>query len=121
MMNALAAAADHRIEIKYDQKYRYRQLALTAERFKKIPHGIQVTISSDYRDRTVHVRLEPPPDWRPCILEPIPLPTVLRDPSDVVKALQARDDLDIRAIEKKRGLRLIQALVCGPLARGESV
>jgi hypothetical protein len=111
MMTALAAAADHRIEIEYDQTHRYRQLALTAERFKKIPDGMQVTISSDYRSRTAHVALEPLPEWRTRILAPIPVPVVLRDPSDIVTALQARDDLDIRAAEKKRALRLVQALV----------
>lgn len=111
MMNALAAAEDHRIEIEYNQVQRYRQLALTADRFKKIPDGMQVTVSSDYRTRTAHVTLEPLPEWRTRILDPIPVPSALRDPSDVIKALRTRDDLDIRTAEKNRTLRLIEALV----------
>lgn len=111
MMNALNAAPDHRVEIEYDQTQRYRQLALTAERFKKIPDGMQVTVASDYRTRTAHVILEPLPEWRTRLLDPISVPAVLRDPSDIVQALQSRDDLEFRAVEKKRALRLIQALV----------
>ncbi len=111
MMNALTAAEDHRIEIEYDQAQRYRQLALTADRFKKIPDGMQVTVSSDYRTRTAHVTLGPLPEWRTRILDPVPVPSALRDPSDVIKALRTRDDLDIRAAEKNRALRLIEALV----------
>lgn len=121
MMNALNAAPDHRVEIEYDQTQRYRQLALTAERFKKIPAGMQVTVTSDYRTRTAHVTLEPLPEWRTRILEPIPVPAMLRDPSDIVKAFQARDDLDIRAAEKRRALRLIQALVSEARRRDYSV
>lgn len=111
MMNALAAADGHRIEIEYDQAQRYRQLALTAERFKKIPDGMQVTVSSDYRTRTAHVTLEPLPEWRTRVLDPVPVPGALRGPSDVIKALRARDDLDIRTVEKSRALRLVEALV----------
>lgn len=111
MMNALAAAEDHRIEIEYDQVQRYRQLALTAERFKKIPDGMQVTVSSDYRTRTAHVTLEPLPEWRTRTLDRIPVPGALRGPSDVIKALRTRDDLDIRTAEKNRALRLVEALV----------
>lgn len=111
MMNALAAAEDHRIEIEYDQAQRYRQLAMTADRFKKIPDGMQVTVSSDYRTRTAHITLEPLPEWRTRILDPVPVPSALRDPSDVIKALRARDDLDIRTAEKNRALRLVEALV----------
>lgn len=111
MMNALRAAPDHRIQIETDQAHRYRQLALSAERFKKLPDGMQVTVTSDYRTRTAHVTLEPLPEWRTRILDPVPVATLLRDPSDVVKALRARDDIDIRAADKKRALRLVQALV----------
>lgn len=111
MMNALTAAEDHRIEIEYDQAQRYRQLALTADRFKKIHDGMQVTVSSDHRTRTAHVTLEPLPEWRTRILDPVPVPGALRDPSDVIKALRTRDDLDIRTAEKNRALRLVEALV----------
>jgi hypothetical protein len=111
MMNALAAAADHRIEIEYAAELRYRQLALSAERFKKIPDGMQVTVTADYSTRTAHVTLESQPEWRTRVLEPIPVPSALRDPSDVVVALQKRDDLEISAADKKRALRLVQALV----------
>lgn len=111
MMNALTAAEDHRIEIEYKQVQRYRQLALTADRFKKIPDGMQVTVSADYRNRTAHVTLEPLPEWRTRILDPVPVPGTLRNPSDVIKALRTRDDLDIRTAEKNRALRLVEALV----------
>lgn len=121
MMNALFAAPDHRIQIEPDQANRYRQLALSAERFKKIPDGMQVTVTSDYRARTAHVTLEPLPEWRTRILDPVPVPTMLRDPSDVVKALQARDDIDIRAADKKRALRLVQALVAEARRRDYAV
>ncbi len=110
MMAALHGAADHRIEIEYDQAHRYRQLALTAERFKKIPDGMQVTVMSNYRNRTAHVTLEPLPEWRTRHLEPITVPTTLRNPSDVVTAIRARDDIDIRSAEKNRALRLIEAM-----------
>lgn len=45
MMAALAAAPDHRIKIAYEETGRYGHLAVTAERFKKIPDGMQVTVS----------------------------------------------------------------------------
>lgn len=111
MMNTLTAAEDHRIEVEYGQVQRYRQLALTAGRFKKIPDGMQVTVSSDYPTRTAHVTLELLPEWRTRTLDPIPVPGALRGPSDVIKALGTRDDLDIRAAEKNRALRLVEALV----------
>jgi len=121
MMHALTAAADHQITIEYDQTRRYEQLVRTAERFEKIPEGMQVTVTSDYRARTAHVRLEPLPEWRTRLLAPIPVPGTLRDSSDVVTALQGRDDLDIRAREKKRALRLVQALVAEARRRGYQV
>lgn len=64
MMAALAAAPDHRIEIAYEETGRYGHLAVTAERFKKIPDGMQVTVSHDYRKRTASVSLHPLPEWR---------------------------------------------------------
>lgn len=72
-MAALAAAPDHRIEIEYDETGRYGQLALTAERFKKIPDGMQVTVSNDYRTRTASVTMCPLPEWRTRVLQSIPL------------------------------------------------
>lgn len=111
MMAALLAADGHRIEIECDESSRYEQLAKTAERFKKIPDGMQVTVSHDYRSRTAHVTLHPLPEWRTRVLAPVPVPRALRRASDVVKAVQAREDFDIRSSEKDRALRLAQALV----------
>lgn len=111
MMAALAAAEDHRIVIEYEQVQRYEQLAKTAERFKKIPDGMRVVVERDWRARTAEVSLLPLPEWRTSVLDPIRVPTTLRGASDVVTAVGARDDLDIRAREKNRALRLLHALV----------
>lgn len=120
MMAALAAAEDHRIVIEYEQVQRYEQLAKTAERFKKIPDGMRVVVAHDWRVRTAEVSLLPLPVWRTRVLDPIRVPTTLRGTSEVVTAIGARDDLDIRASEKKRALRLLHALV-GEARRREYV
>ncbi|TFC45883.1 hypothetical protein [Cryobacterium shii] len=111
MMAALAAAEGHRIEIEYDEYGRYENLARTAERFKKIPEGMRVTVGHDYRTRAAHVTLHPLPEWRTRVLAPIPVPGALRGASDVVNVLQTREDFEIRSSEKSRALRLAQALV----------
>ncbi|TXN29766.1 hypothetical protein [Lacisediminihabitans profunda] len=121
MMAALAAAPDHRVDITYDETNRYRQLALTAERFKKIPAGMQVIVSSDYQTRAAWIALEPLPEWRTRVLEPVTVSTQLRDPTDVVTAMQNRNDLDIRAAEKKRALRIVQGFVLEARRRGYTV
>lgn len=111
MMAALATAPDHRIEIEYDESGRYGHLARTAERFKKIPEGMQVTVSHDYRTRTAHVILHPLPEWRTRVLAPIPVPSAMRGASDLVKGLQGREDFEIRSSEQGRALRIVQALI----------
>lgn len=111
MMTALLAAPDNRIEIDYDEHHRYEQLANTAERFKKIPEGMQVTVVSDWRERTAYVRLHPLPEWRMRVLDPVPVPASLRGGSEVVKKLRDREDFEISPGEKNRALRLAQALV----------
>lgn len=118
MMAALTAAPGNRIEIEYGDSGRYDQLAKAAERFKKIPEGMQVTVSHDYRTRTASVRLHPLPEWRTRVLEPIAVPASLRGASDVVKSLQEREDFEIRSSEKSRALRLVQALVSEAERRG---
>ena len=97
--------------IEYEQVQRYEQLAKTAERFKKIPDGMRVVVTRDWRAHTADVSLLPLPEWRTRVLDPIRVPTTLRGASDVVTAVGARDDLDIRAREKNRALRLLHALV----------
>lgn len=82
---------------------------------------MQVTVTSDYRNRTAHVTLEPLPEWRTRHLEQITVPTTLRKPSDVVTAIRARDDIDIRSAEKNRALRLIEALVVEARRRSYAV
>lgn len=111
MMAALTAAPDHRIEIEYDETGRYGHLAVTAERFKKIPDGMQVTVNHDYRTRTASVTLHPLPEWRTRVLAPVPVPGALRSASEIVKGLQTREDFEIRSSEKSRALRLVQALI----------
>ncbi|UTX52089.1 hypothetical protein [Leucobacter aridicollis] len=118
MMTALLAAPDNRIEIDYDEHHRYEQLAKTAERFKKVPEGMQVTVESDWRKRTVCVRLHPLPEWRMRVLDPVPVPASLRGASEVVKNLRDREDFEISASEKNRALRLAQALVAEAELRG---
>jgi hypothetical protein len=121
MMAALVAADDHRIEIGYDESSRYSQLAKTAERFKKIPDGMQVTISHDYDARTAQVVLHPLPEWRTRLLAAVNVPGALRGMSDIVKALQTREDFGIRSSEINRALRLAQALVSEAERRGYKV
>lgn len=118
MMTALLAAPDNRIEIDYDEHHRYEQLAKTAERFKQVPEGMQVTVESDWRKRTVCVRLHPLPEWRMRVLDPVPVPASLRGASEVVKNLRDREDFEISASEKNRALRLAQALVAEAELRG---
>lgn len=118
MMAALLAAPDNKIEIEYDEHRRHEQLAKTAERFKKIPEGMQVTVDSDWREKTAYVRLHPLPEWRMRVLDPVPVPGSLRGSSEIVKKLQAREDLDIRGGAKNRALRLVQALVAEAELRG---
>ena len=111
MMVALAAAEENRIAIEYNECGRYEHLVRTAERFKKIPDGMQITVSGDYRTRTAHLTLHPLPVWRTRVLAPIPVQGALRGASAVVKALQTREDFEIRSSEKGRALRLAEALV----------
>ena len=118
MMTALLAAPDNRIEIDYDEHHRYEQLAKTAERFKKIPEGMQVTVESDWRERTAYVRLHRLPEWRMRVLDPVPVPASLRGASEVVKKLRDREDFEISPGEKNRALRLAQALVAEAELRG---
>ncbi|SDS52900.1 hypothetical protein [Microterricola viridarii] len=121
MMAALVAAPDHRIEIEYNESGRYEQLARAAERFKKIPDGMQITVSHDSRTLTAHVTLHPLPEWRTRVLAPIPVLGTLRGASDVVQGLQTREDFEIRTSERNRALRLVQALVSEALSRGYEV
>lgn len=121
MMTALLEAPDHRIAIELDQVQRYRLLAGTAERYKKIPEGMQVTVESDWPTRSAHVTLEPLPEWRTRILDPIMVPETLHSPSDVVKSLKDREDFTIRVAEKRRALRLVQAFVLAARERGYKV
>ncbi|MCC4268026.1 hypothetical protein [Microbacterium schleiferi] len=118
MMIALAEANDHRMAIETEQLQRYTQLAKTAERFKKIPEGMQVVVTHNWRARTAEVALLPLPEWRTRILDPIAIPTTLRGASDAITTIGARDDLNIRSSEKNRALRLLRALADEAQCRG---
>ncbi|MGO3833108.1 MAG: hypothetical protein ACTJGT_03995 [Microbacteriaceae bacterium] len=121
MMMALLASPDKWIEIDYGEHRRYEQLARTAERFDKIPEGMQVTVDSDWRTRTASVRLHPLPEWRMRVLDPVPVPHSLRGASEVVKKLRDREDFEVRSSERNRALRLVQALVAESELRGHKV
>lgn len=118
MMAALEAGGG-RIEIGANEYARFHQLALSAKRFNKVPDGMQVLVHTDWK--TAWVTLEKLPEWMTTILDPIAVPSTLRDASKVVLALQDREDLEIRVAEKKRALRLVQALVAECLKRAYMV
>ncbi len=120
MMEALLASSDKRIEIEYDEHRRYEQLAKTAERFNKIPEGMQVTVESDWRKKIAFVWLHPLPEWRIRVLDPVTVPASLHGASEVIKKLRVREDFEISPGEKNRALRLAQALVAEAERRGHS-
>jgi hypothetical protein len=112
---------DHRIEIPLSEADRYERLARAAARFKKAPDGMRVRVEQNWRERKAWVILEALPNWMTATLKPIDVPTVLRQPSDVVVQLRTREDLKLQQSERNRALRLIEALVREARSRGYTV
>ena len=112
---------DHRFEILLSEADRYERLARAAARFKKAPDGMRVRVEQNWRERKAWVILEVLPSWMTATLDPIDVPTMLRQPSDVVVQLRTREDLRIQQGERNRALRLIEALVREARSRGYTV
>jgi hypothetical protein len=112
---------DHRIEIPVSEADRYERLARAATRFKKAPDGMRVRVEQNWRERKAWVILEVLPSWMTATLKPIDVPTMLRQPSDVVVQLRTREDLKIQQGERNRALRLIEAIVREARSRGYTV
>ncbi len=112
---------DRRLEIDYQDADRYERLAKAAARFKKTPEGTRVRVAKSWQDHKAWVILEDLPAWMTVDLAPIEVPTTLRQPSDVVEHLRAREDLTIQSSERNRALRLIEALVREARSRGHTV
>lgn len=112
---------DHRIAIDPSEADRYERLARTAARFKKAPEGMRVRVERNWRERKAWVILETLPSWMTAVLKPIAVPTMLRQPTDVVVQLRSREDLNIERSEQNRALRLMDALVRESRERGYTV
>lgn len=111
----------HRIDIALREADRYERLARAATRFKKAPEGMRVRVERDWRQRKAWVVLEALPNWMMASLEPVDVPAMLRQPSDVVAQLHVREDLNIQPSERNRALRLLEALVREARRRGYTV
>jgi hypothetical protein len=111
----------HRIEIDPHDADRYERLARAATRFKKAPEGMRVRVERDWREHKAWVVLEDLPGWMTAVLEPINVPAMLRQPTDVVVQLRSRDDLKIERGEQNRAMRLIDALIRESRHRGYTV
>jgi hypothetical protein len=109
---------DYRIEIDPYEADRYERLARAATHFKKAPEGMRVRVERDWREHKAWVILEALPDWMTATLEPISVPTMLRQPTDIVVQLRSREDLKIERSEQNRAFRLIDALVRESRRRG---
>lgn len=112
---------DYRLEIDPSEADRYERLARAAARFNKAPEGMQVRVERNWRERKAWVILEALPNWMTANLEPIDVPTMLRQPSDVVVQLRTREDLKIQQSERNRAWRLIEALLREARSRGYTV
>lgn len=117
MMTALQEAEGHRLVISHEQRNRYQLRAAAAEREGRIPHGMQIMIRHGEDNETVIVALEPLPAWRTAVLEPITVPTHLRDPTEVTAKLSQSTTFEVHGPPRDRALRLVEALVTAARAR----
>lgn len=117
MMAALHEAEGHRLLIASAKESRYRQLGGAAKRFGRIPDGMQITFTWAENGQSA-VTLEPLPAWQTKILEPIPVPQHLHDPSNIVVALTESDTFRVVGNPRKRALRLAEAIVSQAEERG---
>jgi hypothetical protein len=81
---------------------------------------MQVTVAWVSRDQ-LSVALEPLPEWQTRIVDPIPVPSRLHDPSDVVTALSESETFQVDRGPRKRALRLAEALTVAARDRAMSV
>lgn len=120
MMTALQDADDHRISVPSAEATRYRQLVGAAKRYGRIPEGMRITVGYGRNGQST-VTLEPLPGWQTRVLEPVPVPNRLREPSDVVQALSQSSTFQVRGEPKIRALRIAEALVGVARERGMEV
>jgi len=117
MMAALHEADGHRILVSSAEESRYRQLAGAAKRFGRIPDGMRITVAWA-ESRQSSVTLEHLPAWQTKILESLPVPHHLYDPSSVVVALTDSETFQVTGEPRKRALRLAEAIVTHASERG---
>jgi len=117
LMLALGAAEGHRLAAPRSQEASYRRLASLAKGRGLIPEGMQVTVAWASRDQ-LSVALEPLPEWQTRVVDPIPVPSRLHDPSDVVAALSESATFQVGGGPRKRALRLAEALTVAARDRG---
>jgi hypothetical protein len=119
--DVIAAGGTLRIDTTGDRT-NWEHRAQSAMRFGKVPKGklLVVERGTSWNERVI--RLKDPPAWMTAPLEPIEIPAALRKPHRVVAEL--RDDrtrLPLTTSVRGRALRLLQALVSAPEARGYAV
>ena len=117
LMLALDAAKGHRLAVPRSEEASYRRLASLAKRRGLIPEGMQITVAWASRDQ-LSVTLEPLPEWQTRVVDPIPVPSRLHDPSDVVTALSESETFQVDGGPRKRALRLAEALTTAARERG---
>lgn len=117
MMAALHEADGHRILVSSAEGSRYRQLAGAAKRFGRIPDGMRITVAWA-ESRQSSVTLEQLPACQTKILESLPVPHHLYDPSSVVVALTDSETFQVTGEPRKRALRLAEAIVTHASERG---
>lgn len=108
------------VDVPLRAKYEARVLA--AIRFGKVPDGKQL-VTEGFRWSTDYViRLQDAPTWLNQALEPITIPKTLRQPHEVVVALQGSGAFaGFDRSGTNRALRLTQALVVEAVRRGYRV
>lgn len=112
-MSELNAAPDHTLFLNPSEESRYKHLAALAKHHGRIPTNWEITFNGHRESGKyqIVVRLGPLPAWQTRVLEPIPVPSRLKDLNEIVAALQASTTfLAQGAATRKRALRLMQAL-----------
>jgi hypothetical protein len=121
MMTALHESGDHGLVVSHDEATRYRQLAASAKRHGRIPDGMEIVVNPVRGERATRVALVPLPTWRTTVLIPVKVPARLRNPSDVVQALDNSATFTVAGQACARALRLVDALVTAGRDRGMRV
>jgi hypothetical protein len=105
----IASGGELRIDRDND-KANYEVRVGAAIRHGKVPEGKLLTIEHSTWKEWI-IRLQDPPAWMTAVLNPIPVPSQLRNPHPVVKRLQGEDSLQMTKAVQPRAFRLIQALL----------